>query len=510
MKLKILEYLALVNPINNYEFSLITNYYEIRDLYDSNRKNFTKIIYYIMNSIHNLLYEFEEMINIQNEEIHLNYLYYLILLIQDNTNIVNYTYSLDFIKIINNLNNNKSNLRKIIISLIIVALINNYKNFSEEDNRQKQIYINSIEISNINFIENNSKILKEYKINLNDYKFYKIDYIYGQIIKQIILNHDFEDYQNIYDIIKDLDLENISINKYLFDELHKILDNNIINDKQIKNKEDFNKKYIINFYYILLKYILKNPVFIYNIRFLWDSRKKIIQIIKSPDKIILNNNKDFIEYKERLYFIIKTLTDSEYYYYIFVNKVISDIKKEDNFKSKDKKRDPYNDNIKQNKIFNDNSQLAQTTTTANTINEIITKNIIDYENSSIKNSFDFNYSLIKFKDEDNNLNKIIEKDNYFERKYLFMNLKKIVKFINNLNGILQRDFGSNFNSHKDLEINLHFTIENHKKTNNIYNITCIYCLKKLNTKYKDENILINGLSDGFQALLCDIQYELIN
>ena len=91
-----------------------------------------------------------------------------------------------------------------------------------------------------------------------------------------------------------------------------------------------------------------------------------------------------------------------------------------------------------------------------------------------------------------------------------MNLKKIVKFINNLNGILQRDFGSNFNSHKDLEINLHFTIENHKKTNNIYNITCIYCLKKLNTKYKDENILINGLSDGFQALLCDIQYELIN
>jgi hypothetical protein len=390
-----------------------------------------------------------------------------------------------------------------------VALINNYKNFSEEDNRQKQIYINSIEISNINFIENNSKILKEYKINLNDYKVYNIDYIYGQIIKKIILNHDFEDYQNIYDIIKDLDLENIDINKYLFDELRKILDNDIINDKQFKNKEDFNKKYVINFYYILLKFILKNPVFIYNIRFLCDSRKKIIQIIKSPEKIILHSNKDFIEYKERLYFIIKALTDSEYYYNIFVNKVISNIKKEDNFISKDQKRGPYNDNIKQNKIFNDNCQLTETTTTANTINEIITKNIIDYENSSIKNSFDFNYSLIKFKNEDNNLNKIIEKDNYFERKYMFMNLKKIVKFINNLNNILQRDFGSNFNSDKDLEINLHFTIEKQNKNNNIYNITCIYCLKKLNSKYKDENILINGLSDGFQALLCDIQYELI-
>ena len=92
---------------------------------------------------------------------------------------------------------------------------------------------------------------------------------------------------------------------------------------------------------------------------------------------------------------------------------------------------------------------------------------------------------------------------------MFMNLKKIVKFINNLNDILQRDFGSNFNSDKDLEINLHFTIEKQNKNNNIYNITCIYCLKKLNSKYKDENILINGLSDGFQALLCDIQYELI-
>ena len=180
-KLKIEEYLALNNPVNNYEFPLITNYDEIRSLYDSNRNNFTKIIYYNMNSIHNILYELEKMINIQNEEINLNELFYLILLIQENTYIVNYTYSLDFIKIINNLNNNnKSNLRKILFSLIIVALINNYKNFSEEDSREKQININSIEILNINFIENNKKILNEYKIYLNDYKFYKINYIYKQ------------------------------------------------------------------------------------------------------------------------------------------------------------------------------------------------------------------------------------------------------------------------------------------------------------------------------------------
>ena len=283
-----------------------------------------------------------------------------------------------------------------------------------------------------------------------------------------------------------------------------------MNGKQFKNKEDFNRKYVINFYYILLKYILKNPIFIYNIRFLCDSRKKIIQIIKSPEKIILNNNKDFIEYKERLKFIIKTLTDSKYYYKIFESKVISNIEQEDSFISKGQKTGHYNDYAKQNIIINDNCQLTENTTTANTINEIITKNIIDYENYSIKNSFDFNYSLTKFKDEDNDLNKIIEKDNYFERKSMLMNHKKIIKFINNVNEILQKDFSSNFNSDKDLEINLHFIIENQKNNNNIYNITCIYYLKKLNLKYKDENILINGLSDGFQALLCDIKYELIN
>ena len=55
----------------------------------------------------------------------------------------------------------------------------------------------------------------------------------------------------------------------------------------------------------------------------------------------------------------------------------------------------------------------------------------------------------------------------------------------------------------------YFENTNKKNKNNTYIINCIYNIEKLNTTYKDENILVNGLSDGFQTLLCDIKYELI-
>ena len=512
-KTKLIEYIASNNPLDNYEFAIITNYQEIKDIIHENKKNFTKIIYHFRSKIHNILYDSEEMVNInfENDKINLNEYYYLTILIQENESFVNYTYSLDLIKKIDNLNNsNKSNLKKIIYSLIIISLINNYKNFNEEENREDKITINSIECSNINLIENNIDILKGYKLNLNDFKFNKLDNIYAQILKYLILYNDFEDYSYIYDIINDLDLENIEINKYLFDELLTILNNSIIKVKLFKNKEDFNNKKVINFNYILLKYILKNSLYIYNIPSLCNSRKTIIQIINSPGKIILNNNKDFTEYKERLYYNIKTLTDSQYYFNIFMNKIDAYIKKEDSYIDKDKTEDPFNEKTKENKIYNDNCQLIENEITANTFNEILSKNIIDYDNKTIQDAFCFNYCLKKFNVEDNDLNKLLEKDSYFGKQNMYINHKKILKFINNFNEKLKSDFGSYFNSNNDLEINLNFKVENQKNKNNIYNLTCVYCLKKLNSKYKDENILINGLGDGFQALLCDIEYEMIN
>jgi hypothetical protein len=63
----------------------------------------------------------------------------------------------------------------------------------------------------------------------------------------------------------------------------------------IKTEEDLCVEKIINFYYILLNFILKNDIFIYQLQFLLETKKTIIKLIKSNkiknNKIISLNNK---------------------------------------------------------------------------------------------------------------------------------------------------------------------------------------------------------------------------
>ena len=269
-KLKLMSIVSLEFPEDNNEFSLITNYKEIislSKLYDS---SFTKIIFSSKNNVHKLLYELEENIHIEidKEEKYKNLdnLFYLNLLILANTNIINYTYSFDLILELNNFNNkNKSILKKILYSMIIIELIDNYKQFYIESNTLANIHIDrdikSIELFNRNIIKNNLYNLKDYKINLilNNENSHKKDEIYIQILKQLIINNDFEDYDFIYNIINELDLGNINLNKYMIYELKKILNNdeyNEIKEKKIIYSEDFSIQKKINFYFILLKYIL--------------------------------------------------------------------------------------------------------------------------------------------------------------------------------------------------------------------------------------------------------------
>ena len=187
-------------------------------------------------------------------------------------------------------------------------------------------------------------------LNLKDYKSNRLDVIYAQILKQLIENNNFEDYQFIYNIIKDMDLENIDINNFLFEELRKVLnnENNNINNKKIMSQKDLNEINIINFYYILLKFILKNSIYIYNIPFLLETRIKILRIIKSSNRIVLNDNKNFKEYREKLYYIIEILTDSKYYFILFKNKVSTDIENEKNNEC-EKPTDEFSSDIKDEK-----------------------------------------------------------------------------------------------------------------------------------------------------------------
>jgi hypothetical protein len=121
--------------------------------------------------------------------------------------------------------------------------------------------------------------------------------------------------------ILELELKTINITPLMFKELVKILDisNENLQGYQISGLDKLFNKNIINFYYILLKYIIKSSTYIYIIPFLFEQRKNIIKIINNKELFQNQNLNNFsISYfNEKIEFIIKTFTDSKYYYIKF-------------------------------------------------------------------------------------------------------------------------------------------------------------------------------------------------
>ena len=149
----------------------------------------------------------------------------------------------------------------------------------------------------------------------------KIDEIYSEIIISLIKSNNFK---YCYKIFPQLDLEKIDITQTIKDEIYKLLDinNNYIKQYDIlKAKDIFNKNTKIDFYYILFKYILKNPIYIYQIPFLLNLRKKIIKIIKSNLIENLYNFNSKVNMNRKIKYVIKTIVDSKYYYNIFSDSI---------------------------------------------------------------------------------------------------------------------------------------------------------------------------------------------
>ena len=99
----------------------------------------------------------------------------------------------------------------------------------------------------------------------------------------------------------------------MFNEIDDIFnDENNINVYLLSEDEDIIKEEKINFYYITLKYILKNSIFIYlpKSKFLMKVRKYIINLIKKKSDLL--NLKIEGKIKERLFYIIENF-DSKYY-----------------------------------------------------------------------------------------------------------------------------------------------------------------------------------------------------
>ena len=294
---------------NNYPiYNLLSKYSEIEDIMKEDNLELLKFFYFNRKQINELIYNEEEVIEINSKIIKNKYIdyFYLTLLIEDNINIVNYEYTLEFIKEINKQikGNDNDYLRELMMSKILLVLIRNYKGINEYDEYNK----NEIkELQNINFdrIERNINKLKDFNLNFEYIYKKKIDEIYIGIIMYLIKTNKIDDIEYTNNIMRQLDIENINITKKMYDGLASILksDNNYMKKYIISNEKDLYNDDIINFYYILFKYILKKPIYIYQIQFLEEIRKKILTIIKND--IERNDN-------EKLEYIINFFTDKYY------------------------------------------------------------------------------------------------------------------------------------------------------------------------------------------------------
>ena len=279
---------------------LIINLNEVKIIYEKYPNESKKLFNFAKKIIHKLFYandfvfELEKndlyQKNQKNYEIDLSELFYLELLIKDEPEIINYKYNIDYINEINNklFNNSKEeDLRDLIGAKIIIDLINNYQNDdnneSEEENGDKLQDLKEKNKDIIKKILDQNDIAKnlEYENNkkytYDDILEKNVEEIYVDIISLLIKNNYFSDFSKTKNLLEELNFKSIILTKVMVEKIIEILDENnkYLANYEINEKNQFNEENI-NFYFLLIKYILKNSFFIYNIPFLKQNCSNII------------------------------------------------------------------------------------------------------------------------------------------------------------------------------------------------------------------------------------------
>ena len=296
---------------------------EINYLVELNNPEFIFLFYSARESIHNILYEEESEINIRYipKRLNLPYLFYLSILIRHNPYIVNYIYPLNFIE-----ENNKkirgivteNQLQKTFNSKIIIELIKNFKGFDNEYKYADENFeiSNEIENENINNIKNNIMTFQNLNLfyGVDDLIEKPIDKFYTDIIISLIKNKKFEDFEYTYNILNQMEIGKIFITENMFNELYNLFNSNeeYITDYSLTEKEDLFNEKNINFYYILLYYILKLSFYIYQINFLYKQKKFILKLYKSGELFNIKITKD--KNYNKLEYILRMMLDSDYYF----------------------------------------------------------------------------------------------------------------------------------------------------------------------------------------------------
>ena len=328
-KLKLLCEVQINNNIftkNDPTSFLIKNFEEIEPLLKF--KKFPLLGFNNKNTIHDILYYCDQIIKINDfMKNDLTSNFYLVLLIRDQPDLINYSISLKYIQ---DFSEQKKNEKLIYNNLInakaTVDLINNYNNCDTNDRDTKDDIVSNLKNENIELIKNIINKLKKFDIilNLEDVIEMNIDELYIKIIIILINTGKLSDYEFAKEIFLQLKLDEINIpiliNELIFKKILETLNANNQNIKKyiITKIEDSFDKNIINFLYLLLNYIFKNPIYIYNLPLLSQTREKIVEFVKSNEFIELSVKKHYDV--EKFENVIHKLLDSEYYSLYYLDK----------------------------------------------------------------------------------------------------------------------------------------------------------------------------------------------
>ena len=331
---KILDFLLKSPIVKTDKNGLLSKYSEIEKLLELKTSRKYEFFYLNKVSIHQILFDEEKIIKIQSntQEKNLYNLFYIILLIKHKPYLINYIYEYKFIENVNNLRKNTNDeILRLLLSKIVIELIDNYKEadiyYNEEYEKElNEMFEENKKVSDINIINRNELKLIKKAIELNN-----IEEIYYNIIIILLKENKFENVEESQKILEQLDLQEINITEEIYDKLLLIFNdmknNSYLEKYTINDINDLYREQNINFYFIIFKYIFKNPVHVYNISFLNKSRNVLLKIIKlESDKIAEKNKNVGKNIRIKLDYVIQAFCNSNYYFGKYLGENFSQLK----------------------------------------------------------------------------------------------------------------------------------------------------------------------------------------
>ena len=329
-KFKLVNKLLNNIEINSKELSIINDYSELKEalkIFHNKKISSLKFLYSNLTNIKKILYESDKIVKINKNDITNNYIqcyFYLYYIILDDNEILNFSYDLDLVKeLYNRMIEEKQTIRKFILYILAYQIVNNIK---ESDKSNSSDELQKISEAIKKFINNQNPIVEKYKLEVNLNDDIKIDDIYFKFIHYIITNEKLKNFNEAKDIMEQLGLENIELTHNIYINLKKEFDDNsnekyidqykIVNNGNIK---DIINEDLINFYYILLKYVFKNEIYIYYIDFFLQGRKSLLKMFKNNyEKLFFDiDNIKNVECKEKINYVLIRFLDS----YNYIDKV---------------------------------------------------------------------------------------------------------------------------------------------------------------------------------------------